>query len=267
MIFESVKEFRLAVTKYAIQRGVQIEKCVNEPNRVRVRCCKANCKWFLYASLDKKTNNFVIKTYMPVHSCQKATRNYLCNSRFIATIFKKKVIEQPNIRVFKLQELIRKKYNVHVGKTTTRRARAKILNELMGDHVKEFGRILDYKDELLRTNPGSTCVVKVGEANESGRPVFEAFYICFAALKMAFMSARKCIGLDGCFLKGVCRGQLLIAVAKDGNNQMLPLAWAVVENENTITWSWFISLLKEDLRLGDGTSFTIMSDMQKVNLF
>ena len=175
--------------------------------------------------MDKDSNNFVIKTYMPIHSHQKATRNYLCNSRFIATVFKKKVIEQPNIRVFKLQELIRKKYNVHVGKTTTRRARAKILNELMGDHVKEFGRILDYKDELLRTNPGSTCVVKLGEANESGRPVFEAFYICFAALKMAFMSARKCIGLDGCFLKGVCRGQLLIAVAKDYNNQMLPLGW------------------------------------------
>ena len=111
--------------------------------------------------MDKKTNNFVIKTYMSVHSCQKATRNYLCNSRFIATVFKKKVIEQPNIRVFKLQELIRKKCNVHVGKTTTRKARAKILNELMGDHVKEFGRILDYKDVLLRTNPGSTCVVKL----------------------------------------------------------------------------------------------------------
>ncbi|XP_069144081.1 uncharacterized protein [Solanum lycopersicum] len=137
-----------------------------------------------------------------------------------------KVIEQPNIRVYKLQELIRKKYNVHVGKTTTRRERAKILNKLVGDHVNEFGRILDYKDELLRSNPGSTCVVKLGEANESGRSVFEAFYICFATLKMAFMSARKCIGLDGCFLKGVFRGQLLIAVAKDGNNQMLPLAWA-----------------------------------------
>ena len=44
MVFESVKEFRLAVTKYAIQRGVQIEKCVNKTNRVRVRCCKVNCK-------------------------------------------------------------------------------------------------------------------------------------------------------------------------------------------------------------------------------
>ncbi|PHU29906.1 hypothetical protein BC332_01999 [Capsicum chinense] len=38
----------------------------------------------------------------------------------------------------------------------------------MGDHVVEFKRILDYKDELLRTNPGTSCVVKLGEANEEG---------------------------------------------------------------------------------------------------
>ncbi|KAF3622552.1 hypothetical protein FXO38_31214 [Capsicum annuum] len=48
--------------------------------------------------------------------------------------------------------------------------------------------------------------------------------------------ARRCIGFDGCFLKGVCKGQLLVAVFKDGNNQMLPLAWAVVEVENTFNW-------------------------------
>ena len=54
-----------------------------------------------------------------------------------------------------------KKYNVHVGKTTTRGARAKILNEIMGDHVKEFGRIFYCKDGLLRSNPESTCVVKL----------------------------------------------------------------------------------------------------------
>ena len=94
-----LKSFRLVVTKYSIQRGVQIENCVNEPNTVRVICCKVNCKWLLYESLDKKTNSFVIKTYMPVHSCQKASRNYLCNSKFIAIVFKKKIIEQQNITV------------------------------------------------------------------------------------------------------------------------------------------------------------------------
>ncbi|PHU03491.1 hypothetical protein BC332_28742 [Capsicum chinense] len=39
----------------------------------------------------------------------------------------------------------------------------------MGDHAVEFERILDYKDELLRTNPRTSCVVKLGEANEEAR--------------------------------------------------------------------------------------------------
>ena len=202
-----------------------------------MRCCKKGCKWLLFASLDKVSNNFIIRTYIPVHKCEKSSRNYLCNAKFLAHALKKRIIEQPNIRVFKLQEIVRKKFKVHVGKTTARRARAKVLKEIMGDHVLEFGRILDYKDELLRTNPGSSCVVKLGDANDLGQPVFEAFYICVDALKKAFMAVRKCIGLDGCFLKGISRGQLLCAVARDGNNQMLPLAWAVVEYENKNTWT------------------------------
>ncbi|WMV07248.1 hypothetical protein MTR67_000633 [Solanum verrucosum] len=109
----------------------------------------------------------------------------------------------------------------------------------------------------------STCVVKLGEPDALGRPVFQTFYICFDPLKKTFQNCRKCISLDGCFLKGVCRGQLLVVVAKDGNNQMLPLAWAVVEYEKKGTWTWFIKLLKEVLGLGDGEDLTLITDMQK----
>ena len=80
-----------------------------------------------------------------------------------------------------------------------------MLKDIMGDHIVEFGKILDYKDELLRTNPGSTCVVKLGEPDALGRPIFQSFYICFDPLKKTFQNCRKCISLDGCFLKGVCR--------------------------------------------------------------
>ncbi|WMV40324.1 hypothetical protein MTR67_033709 [Solanum verrucosum] len=54
-----------------------------------------------------------------------------------------------------------------------------------------------------------------------------------------------------------------MAVCKDGNNQRLPLAWAVVEVENTFTWKWFIKLVRHDLELGDGTELTAITDMQK----
>ncbi|XP_059295361.1 uncharacterized protein LOC132048680 [Lycium ferocissimum] len=133
--------------------------------------------------------------------------------------------------------------------STVRRARSKVLLEIMGDQEKEFERILNYRDEVLKTNPGSTYVVKVSttEFAEDGRPCFLGFYICFDALKRSFLSGcRRCIGLDGCFLKGYSKGQLLVAVAKDGNNQMLPIAWAL--------WN---------LNLGDGTGYTVISDMQK----
>ncbi|CAI9302924.1 unnamed protein product [Lactuca saligna] len=58
---------------------------------------------------------------------------------------------------------------------------------------------------------------------------------------------RRLIGVDGCFLKDICRGELLKAVVKDANNQMYPLAWAVVLVENKETWMWFVDLLLEDI--------------------
>ena len=100
----------------------------------------------------------------------------------------------------------------------------------MGDHVAEFNIILDYKDMLLQTNPGSTCVVKLKDSESgNGMKQFHSFYICFDAMKKVFQQVcKRWIGLDGCFLKGICKGQLFVAVAKDPNNQMYPIAWAVI---------------------------------------
>lgn len=71
--------------------------------------------------------------------------------------------------------------------------------------------------------------------------------------------------LDGCFLKGISKGQLLVAIANDGNNQMFPIAWAVVGTESRETWTWFLRILKSDLDINDeGEGLTIISDMQKV---
>ncbi|CAI9289987.1 unnamed protein product [Lactuca saligna] len=62
---------------------------------------------------------------------------------------------------------------------------------------------------------------------------------------------------------GICRGELLTAVGRDANNQMYPLAWAVVPVENKETWMWFIDLLLEDIEMGDGRGLTIISDQHK----
>lgn len=51
------------------------------------------------------------------------------------------------------------------------------------------------------------------------------------------------------------------AVGRDGNNQMYPVAWAIVDRENSESWGWFLEQLKVDLGLDDGLSWAIISDM------
>ena len=91
-------------------------------------------------------------------------------------------------------------------------------------------------------------------------------FIYFDSLRKCWKSGcRPIIGLDGCFLKGVCKRQLLATVGLDGDDQMLPIAWAVVDKENKNNWRWFLCWLHQELQLGDGSHLTLISNMQKVS--
>jgi hypothetical protein len=90
-------------------------------------------------------------------------------------------------------------------------------------------------------------------------------YVCFDACKKGFIAGcRKVVGVDGCFFKGACNGELICAIGRDANNQIYPVAWAVVEKETEDSWSWFFGLLQKDLNIPiGGKGWVIISDQQK----
>ena len=59
------------------------------------------------------------------------------------------------------------------------------------------------------------------------------------------------------------KGEILSAVGRDADNRLYPIAWAIVRVEDNESWAWFVGKLKEDLDLGVGAGFTVMSDKQK----
>lgn len=265
MVFEGADQFRKAVADYAVEYRRQLKLRPNEKHRVRVKCKNVKCKWLLYASIGRDSGDFIVKNYHPIHKCIPLNRNKLCNSKFIARKFKDRIISQPYIRIWEIQDLVRKTLGLYVGKTLCYRAKQKIMREDMGDWNLEFVRLCDYADVIKQTNPGSSCWVKIDKETEPGKNLFVYFYVCFHAFKQGWLEGcRNIIGFDGCFLKGACKGELLVAVGKNGNNQMYPIAWAVVDTETKHSWSWFISYLIADLNLGTGEGLTVMSDMQKV---
>ncbi|GKA12272.1 mutator type transposase [Tanacetum coccineum] len=97
--------------------------------------------------------------------------------------------------------------------------------------------------------------------------MFKRIYICLGPLKKGFKACGKdLLGLDGAFMKGPYPGQLLTAIGLDANNGIYPLAYAIVENETTCSWTWFLECLGGDLGMAKESNFTFISDRQKQGL-
>ncbi|RLN21666.1 hypothetical protein C2845_PM07G09310 [Panicum miliaceum] len=66
------------------------------------------------------------------------------------------------------------------------------------------------------------------------------------------------------FFKGACNGELICSLGRDANNQIYPVAWAVVEKETEDSWTWFLGLLQKDLQVPiGGRGWVIVSAQQK----
>ena len=63
-------------------------------------------------------------------------------------------------------------------------------------------------------------------------------YVCLNACKRGLLAGyRPLIGIDGCHLNGTTGGQLLVAVGKDENDNIFPIAYAIIEIENKSSWT------------------------------
>ncbi|GAV78378.1 hypothetical protein CFOL_v3_21846, partial [Cephalotus follicularis] len=205
--------------------------------RVQAKCVKGY-PWYIYASMERNDQSFKVKTYHSEHKCSHKFKNKRVTARFIAAEFKDRIITSPKCKLLEIKEWCNKEFKVNVGISKCMRAKGIVIKEMEGNHKEQFAMLRDYGEELLRTNPGSTVRIKTERIGGKDWPLlFKRMYVCFDACKKGWLAGcRPIIGMDGCFLKGLCKGELLTAIGRDGNNQMFPIAWVVVEVECTDSW-------------------------------
>ncbi|XP_062085390.1 uncharacterized protein LOC133791483 [Humulus lupulus] len=230
MEFATVTILRNAIRKYFIEGDREYVFITNDSNKVRVKCKGANCEWMLFASIVNKTDGKTmrVKTLVDKHSCDIVLDNKKLTSTWLAKHFLEQFRLNPSMEYTAFREITAKTKYSRVSSWTFYRAKTKARKMLEGS-VKEQCTILDdYSKRLLATNPGSTVKLKTDLVN--GRRTFQRY----------------------------CRGILLAAVGIDGNNSMFPIAYCVAEKENTKVWTWFLELLKDDLRNLSPTKVTMM---------
>ncbi|KAH7855207.1 hypothetical protein Vadar_022329 [Vaccinium darrowii] len=270
MLFSSLQQFKTAITEYAVHGGYGIKFVKNDRSRVRVVCQKG-CPWRMLCTKLPRQITYQLKTCEMEHKCNRTYENVRLSSKFLAGKLVNKVKDHPNVRLSKIQEKVHNKFVVQISRSKAYRAKRRALDQVEGSHKEQYVSLWDYCNELRRSNPGSTVTMEVvgfnvgdAEGERSGakkNPTFKRLYVCFDACKKGFAACRPVIGIDGCHLKGPYGGILLAAVGRDPNEEYFPVAFAVVEAENKASWTWFISLLLEDV--GSHRTYTFTSDQQK----
>ncbi|XP_056690313.1 uncharacterized protein [Spinacia oleracea] len=193
------------------------------------------------------------------------------SSEFLAERFMDDFRDDPKMSIETFQNHIRRHLGLEVDYYKAYYARIMALQFIHGSAAEQYGRIWDYAAAIRRYNPGSSAFVRVTNI-ERPPTLFQRFYCCLQPCKEGFVhGCRHILGVDGCHLRSTWPGICLVAVGKDGNNNLFPVAWGIVEAENKESWKWFLELLVKDLGsvtehitwVHENDDLTFMSDRQK----
>ena len=131
----------------------------------------------------------------------------------------KKVKRQPNIKLRDIQEVVHKKYTINISTGKPSKARDKAKEYVDGAYTQQYNQLWEYCEELKRSSPTSTILMKVHTFNDGdlaaksdlvcGVPYFERLYICLEGCKKGFLAGCKPFnGLDAYHLKKQVRGAI-----------------------------------------------------------
>jgi len=191
------------------------------------------------------------------HNCSRGHKLRIMNAKWLGPQLHNRVKESLNLKLTTIMDGSQLKWGIQVGPSKAYKARGIAKDLVDGSFREQYVKIYDYTHGLMRSNPHS--IVKVSTQPFQGSeeqlqvpsvvlcPHFQRMYIYFKACKESFFNCRSIIGLDGCFLKGYYGGQLLAAIGRDPNDQIMPIAFVVVEGETKKSWAWFLELLVGDL--------------------
>ncbi|XP_021740852.1 uncharacterized protein LOC110707150 [Chenopodium quinoa] len=249
------------VKKYSIQRN-QFYTTLTSNEKVLHLRCKKNCGWSLRGTKKSEhSDNFTIVTYKGPHreTCVTevlSTDHAHLDSSIISNFVKSFVQKDPCLKVEFIQELISKHFQFDVTYRRAWYAREKAIAEVFGDWESSYGRLPHFMEALKQSNLGTVVVWKhkalVDGIYYSNMEVFERVFWAFGPCFEGFKHCMSVICIDGTHLYGKFKGTLLVATSVDANFQVFPLAFALVEGENTSSWSWFLGCIRVHVTQRDG---------------
>ncbi|XP_019089167.1 PREDICTED: uncharacterized protein LOC104733708 [Camelina sativa] len=225
-----------------------------------VECWVKGCKWRIRASTMGDSPVFHIRRYCREHTCsvtERYGRSRNAKPPILGQLYKDYVggvgsSVVPNL----VGDGLNLRYGVQLGYWKAHRTLIKAREYVRGTPESGYAELPAYLYRLRSSNPGTLTRLVVDAEDR-----FKYVFIAIAGCIKGFRYMRKVVVVDGTFLKGEFKGTLLIATTQDGNFNIFPLAYAVVDTENDVSWEWFFTQLSSVIP--DDEELALISDRHK----
>ncbi|RYR13412.1 hypothetical protein Ahy_B04g070428 isoform B [Arachis hypogaea] len=217
MEFSSREAVIKAMKDYTIRKGVDYRVHESEPTTFYAKCTQygAGCDWLIRVSKMSRKFCWEIRRYNGSHTCTRATISQdhsKLDSNTVAEAIKPLVEVDPSIRVKSVIAEVHAKFNYTISYRKAWLAKQKAVESIFGGW----------------------------KASYEALPIW------------SFRGCKPIVQVDETHLYGKYKGCLLVAVSQDGNNNIVPIAFAIVEGETSEAWYFFLSNLRQHVVTRDG---------------
>ncbi|XP_020258872.1 uncharacterized protein LOC109835301 [Asparagus officinalis] len=281
-LYDSKGKLIHAIRTYSIAKNVKFRPTKNNTTSYNVVCFyrkdddvednsghhdgNARCPWKLNSRSGARVcGQFKITAYNGLHTCSNPRlemNNKNASSSFICRLILPYLREDLDLRPKDIRLLVHKATNLDVSYHKCWNARRKAMIKIFGDWDNSYEILPHYLEALKRENPGTVYEVS-SDPVDGGERRFTGVFWAFGPCIEGFRYCRPLLSIDGTHLYGKYKGVLLVATGVDADGGLFPLAFAVVDVENTENWAWFFTCIRYHIPSVETRPIIFISDRMK----
>ncbi|XP_016168783.1 uncharacterized protein LOC107611360 [Arachis ipaensis] len=149
----------------------------------------------------------------------------------------------PTISIRVLQRGVENHFGYKASYRKVWLAKQRVITRIYGDWEESYNELPRWLFAMQMYLPGKIQYIPWPGAIAT--VMFLQVFWTFPPCVEAFKHCKPLISIDGTHLYGIYGGTLLMAIAQDGNANILPIAFAIVEEETKEAWSFFLLYLQQ----------------------
>ncbi|XP_068503826.1 uncharacterized protein [Phaseolus vulgaris] len=241
MSFNSKESTLNAIKQYHIHQGYNFMVVESKPNGYTAHCIHYNndCQWRIRASFTKIRQQWEIKKIEAPHTCLNTSVSVdhkNLDSSQIASFVVNSVKANPSIPIKTIIAEIKNQlgYSVTYKKAWVAKQKAFVME--FGDWDESYNHLQRWLQVVQDSVPGTvvqyiTRTYVVDGVQDESNYILERVFWSFKPCIEGFKYCKPIVQVDGTFLTGKYHSTLLTAISQDGNRNIFPLAFVIVEGE------------------------------------